>query len=118
MHQLFLDRGSIKLLSNFLNAAKSHRPRNNSVLVFILAQIGGLLGLYVGFTLLSVVEFIYFIFIRPCCPDKLKDEDPIEDQQDLPVLSKQQILDETINNSIKQILDPTTLVKKQNVSLK
>ncbi|XP_045451415.1 pickpocket protein 28-like [Melitaea cinxia] len=32
-----------------------------------LANCGGLLGLFLGFSLLSVVEFIYFFTLRVCC---------------------------------------------------
>jgi hypothetical protein len=43
---------------------------NNSYLIhwFIFtASCGGLLGLYLGFSILSFVEIIYFFTVRLCC---------------------------------------------------
>jgi acid-sensing ion channel, other len=32
-----------------------------------LANIGGLLGLFLGFSIMSILELVYFITIRVCC---------------------------------------------------
>lgn len=31
------------------------------------ANVGGLLGLFMGFSVLSIVEILYFLSFRPCC---------------------------------------------------
>lgn len=35
------------------------------VVLFSLANIGGLLGLFMGFSVLSVIEIVYFLTLRP-----------------------------------------------------
>lgn len=39
-------------------------------LFFIIANTGGLLGLFMGFSVVSLIEMIYFLSIRPYCAHK------------------------------------------------
>lgn len=34
---------------------------------FVSANIGGLLGLFMGFSVFSIIEILYFLSIRPYC---------------------------------------------------
>lgn len=44
----------------------------SKVIVDIPANIGGLLGLFMGFSVFSIIEIFYFLSIRPYC-NYLKD---------------------------------------------
>lgn len=39
---------------------------------FYLANTGGLLGLFMGFSVISLIEILYFITFRPYCDHKRK----------------------------------------------
>lgn len=43
--------------------------------VFFSARTGGLLSLFMGFSLISIVEIVYFLTIRPYCNFKRKNEE-------------------------------------------
>lgn len=49
---------------------EKHRPSSN----YIAANIGGLLGLFMGFSVFSIIEVFYFLSIRPYC-SYLRDAD-------------------------------------------
>lgn len=38
----------------------------STILLLLAANVGGLMGLFLGFSFLSIAECIYFAFIRPC----------------------------------------------------
>lgn len=63
---------SSQLLIYFKASTFIPQERNELFGTFdFLANVGGLLGLFIGFSLLSMIEFIYFLSLRIICNVKM-----------------------------------------------
>lgn len=63
-----------------LNLANPVILHLNSISVFS-ASTGGLLGLFMGFSVLSLVEIIYFVSLRPYCKNN-RDKQRVKDKKE------------------------------------
>lgn len=53
----------------------------------IVAYIGGILGLFAGFSILSLIELLYFLMIRPLIDVEWKNHDKIEKQSEATIVT-------------------------------
>lgn len=65
------DKEELIGFTEFLCKNKLNRDENSNYLtkkkLLLSANIGGLLGLFMGFSIFSIIEIFYFILIRPYC---------------------------------------------------